>query len=151
MHGFYALKERALRSGRSRWPFRQLSKTGAGGRNLEISAEWGPIAVTRRPHDQVDCLCSCALIRQCPRSIPLAKHSRTAGAFVLAATASPAASAVSREELDLKALALAHGRAVPLASLADYLRCPRCGSRDVVCIFEPPSTVHSDAEEIGRQ
>jgi hypothetical protein len=41
------------------------------------------------------------------------------------------------EELDLEALVLAHGRAFLLASLAHYLRRPRCGSRD--------------AEEMARQ
>jgi hypothetical protein len=46
-----------------------------------------------------------------------------------------------RNELDLETLVWTRGRAFPLARLDARLRCPRCGSRDVVCLFEPPASV----------
>jgi hypothetical protein len=45
-----------------------------------------------------------------------------------------------RAELDMQTLVCTRGRGFPLARLADRLRCPRCGCRQVVVIFEPPAT-----------
>jgi hypothetical protein len=44
-----------------------------------------------------------------------------------------------RCELDMETLVATRGRAFPLARLAERLRCPRCGSRQVVVVFDPPS------------
>jgi hypothetical protein len=41
-------------------------------------------------------------------------------------------------ELDLATLVWTRGRAFPLSSLEARLRCPRCGSRRVVVLFQPP-------------
>ena len=46
-----------------------------------------------------------------------------------------------RHELDVeKFLSGTRGRDFPLARLEMRLRCPRCGSRAVRVLFEPPST-----------
>ncbi len=45
-----------------------------------------------------------------------------------------------RAELDLATLVWTRGAAFPLSSLESRLKCPRCGSRRIVIIFEPPST-----------
>ena len=45
-----------------------------------------------------------------------------------------------RKELDLETLVWTRGRAFPLSRLEARLRCPRCGSRDIVCLFEPPAS-----------
>jgi hypothetical protein len=42
-------------------------------------------------------------------------------------------------ELDLATLVWTRGAAFPLARLESRLKCPRCGSRRVVLLFEPPS------------
>jgi hypothetical protein len=41
-------------------------------------------------------------------------------------------------ELDLATLVWTRGRNFPLGMLESRLRCPRCGSRRVVVMFEPP-------------
>lgn len=46
---------------------------------------------------------------------------------------------IKRSELDLETLVWTRGRDFPLAWLAERLRCPRCGSRLVSVIFEPPA------------
>lgn len=43
-------------------------------------------------------------------------------------------------ELDLSTLLWTRGRDMPLTALADRLKCPRCGSRTVRVVFEPPGT-----------
>jgi hypothetical protein len=43
-----------------------------------------------------------------------------------------------RKELDMETLAWTRGRAFPLSRLESRLRCPRCGSRYVVVLYEPP-------------
>ena len=43
-----------------------------------------------------------------------------------------------RGELDLETLVCTRGRDFPLALLASRLRCPRCGSRKVSVLFDPP-------------
>jgi DNA-directed RNA polymerase subunit RPC12/RpoP len=45
-----------------------------------------------------------------------------------------------RAELDLPTLVWTRGAAFPLSALESRLKCPRCGSRRIVIMFEPPST-----------
>jgi hypothetical protein len=45
-----------------------------------------------------------------------------------------------RRELDLETLVCTRARAFPLSRLESRLRCPRCGNRRMVVMFEPPST-----------
>jgi len=42
-------------------------------------------------------------------------------------------------ELDLQTLVWTRGRDFPLDMLASRLRCPRCGSRKVRVMFDPPT------------
>jgi DNA-directed RNA polymerase subunit RPC12/RpoP len=42
--------------------------------------------------------------------------------------------------LDLPTLVWTRGREFPLSMLASRLRCPRCGSRRVAVVFQPPPT-----------
>src|SRR5829696_7838781 len=46
---------------------------------------------------------------------------------------------IARYRLDLPTLVWTRGRAFPISSLETRLRCPQCGSRRVVVLFEPPS------------
>src|ERR1700720_3339641 len=46
---------------------------------------------------------------------------------------------INRKELDMETLVWTRGRAFPLSRLESRLRCPRCGSRDVVVLYQPPS------------
>lgn len=43
-----------------------------------------------------------------------------------------------RRELDLETLVCTRGRAFPLSSLESRLRCPRCGNRRMIVMFETP-------------
>ncbi len=43
-----------------------------------------------------------------------------------------------RKELDMETLVWTRGRAFPLSRLESRLRCPRCGSRYVVVLYQPP-------------
>ena len=43
-------------------------------------------------------------------------------------------------ELSLETLVWTRGRNMPLAGLGERMMCPRCGSRRVNVIFEPPRT-----------
>lgn len=45
---------------------------------------------------------------------------------------------VYRRELDLETLVCTRGAALPLSMLPERLRCPRCGSRRVALVYEPP-------------
>lgn len=45
---------------------------------------------------------------------------------------------VYRKELDMETLVWTRGRGFPLSRLESRLRCPRCGSRDVVVLYQPP-------------
>jgi hypothetical protein len=45
------------------------------------------------------------------------------------------------KELDMETLVWTRGRAFPLSRLESRLRCPRCGSRQIVVLFEPPANV----------
>ncbi len=47
---------------------------------------------------------------------------------------------VYRRELDLETLVCTRGRAFPLSRLESRLRCPRCGNRRMVVMFEPPTS-----------
>jgi hypothetical protein len=44
-----------------------------------------------------------------------------------------------RAELCMQTLVMTRGRAFPLGLLAERLRCPRCGSREVAVIYDPPA------------
>lgn len=46
---------------------------------------------------------------------------------------------VYRSALDMETLLWTRGRAFPLSRLESRLRCPKCGSRDVVVLFQPPT------------
>jgi hypothetical protein len=48
---------------------------------------------------------------------------------------------IYRKELDMETLVWTRGRAFPLSRLESRLRCPKCGSRNVVILFQPPSNV----------
>jgi hypothetical protein len=52
-------------------------------------------------------------------------------------------------ELDLQTLVWTRGAGFPLARLESRMKCPRCGSRRVVLLFEPPSGVGTRAVGIG--
>lgn len=45
-----------------------------------------------------------------------------------------------RKYLDLETLVCTRGRAFPIARIAERLRCPRCGGRDMSVMFNPPKT-----------
>jgi hypothetical protein len=45
-----------------------------------------------------------------------------------------------RGELDMQTLVSTRGRSFPLSRLESRLRCPRCGGRNVVVLFQPPAT-----------
>jgi DNA-directed RNA polymerase subunit RPC12/RpoP len=45
---------------------------------------------------------------------------------------------IYQAELDLPTLVWTRGRNFPLARLESRLMCPRCGSRRVVLMFQPP-------------
>ena len=42
-------------------------------------------------------------------------------------------------QLDTETLVCTRGRAFPLAQLESRLRCPKCGSRGMAVMFEPPT------------
>ena len=44
-----------------------------------------------------------------------------------------------RLELDLETLVCTRGRVFPLSSLESRLKCPRCGNRRMVVLFDPPA------------
>jgi hypothetical protein len=46
-----------------------------------------------------------------------------------------------RKELDIETLVWTRGRAFPLSRLESRLRCPRCGSRYVVVLYQPPRSI----------
>jgi hypothetical protein len=45
-----------------------------------------------------------------------------------------------RAELDMMTLVTTRGRDFPLARLAERLRCPRCGCREISVMFNTPPT-----------
>jgi hypothetical protein len=45
-----------------------------------------------------------------------------------------------RAELDMQTLVCTRGRDFPMARIAERLRCPRCGCREVAVMFAPPSS-----------
>ena len=45
-----------------------------------------------------------------------------------------------RKALDMETLVCTRGRDFPLARVAERLRCPRCGCREVAVMFSPPAT-----------
>src|SRR4051812_4597402 len=50
-----------------------------------------------------------------------------------------------RKTLDLETLVCTRGRDFPLARVAERLRCPRCGCRDVSVMFSPPKNPKPNA------
>jgi hypothetical protein len=46
---------------------------------------------------------------------------------------------IQATDLDMDTLVWTRGRDFPLARLAERLRCPRCGSREVSVMFIPPA------------
>jgi hypothetical protein len=46
-----------------------------------------------------------------------------------------------RKELDMESLVWTRGRGFPLSHLESRLRCPQCGSRNVVVLYQPPRSV----------
>jgi DNA-directed RNA polymerase subunit RPC12/RpoP len=44
-----------------------------------------------------------------------------------------------RREVDIETLVWTRGRDFPLSRLESRLRCPRCGSRSIVVMFQPPT------------
>ena len=46
---------------------------------------------------------------------------------------------VASIDLDIDTLVWTRGRDFPIARLSERLRCPRCGSREVVVMFVPPA------------
>jgi hypothetical protein len=45
-----------------------------------------------------------------------------------------------RKDLDMETLVWTRGRGFPLSRLESRLRCPRCGSRNVVVLYQPPQS-----------
>ncbi|MBV1699999.1 MAG: hypothetical protein KGQ47_16820 [Hyphomicrobiales bacterium] len=56
-----------------------------------------------------------------------------------------------RRELDMETLVWTRGKAFPLSRLESRLRCPRCGSRDVVVLFQPPRGAGAGERTAGFQ
>jgi DNA-directed RNA polymerase subunit RPC12/RpoP len=52
-------------------------------------------------------------------------------------------------ELDLPTLVWTRGSSFPLGRLESRLKCPRCGSRRVMVLFEPPGNRRLAAGEQG--
>lgn len=46
---------------------------------------------------------------------------------------------IYRKGLDMETLVWTRSRAFPLSRLESHLRCPLCGSREIVVLFEPPA------------
>jgi len=44
-----------------------------------------------------------------------------------------------RNDLDLETLVCTRGRDFPIARVAERLKCPRCGCRNVAVMFSPPT------------
>lgn len=44
-----------------------------------------------------------------------------------------------RTDLDMKTLVATRGRDFPIGRLAQMLRCPKCGCREINVLFKPPS------------
>jgi len=45
-----------------------------------------------------------------------------------------------RKELDMETLVCTRGRGFPLSRLESRVRCPRCGGRNLVVLYEPPTS-----------
>jgi hypothetical protein len=55
-----------------------------------------------------------------------------------------------RKYLDLETLVCMRGRDFPIARIAERLRCPRCGCRDISVMFSPPGRPQLDAVAAAR-
>ncbi len=60
-------------------------------------------------------------------------HSREDGAH-----SKSSRTCIYRKELDMETLVCTRGRAFPLSRLESRLRCPKCGSRQMVVMFSVP-------------
>jgi len=56
-----------------------------------------------------------------------------------------------RKYLDLETLVCTRGRDFPIARIAERLRCPRCGCRDISVMFSPPKTPQLRAAAAGLE
>lgn len=54
-----------------------------------------------------------------------------------------------RYTLDLETLLITRGRGFPAARLAERVRCPRCGSRDMRVIWEYPPVTGANSARAG--
>lgn len=50
-----------------------------------------------------------------------------------------------RTALDMQTLVCTRGRDFPIARIAERLRCPRCGSREVAVMFSAPANPNAAA------
>jgi hypothetical protein len=55
-----------------------------------------------------------------------------------------------RKYLDLETLVSTRGRDFPIARIAERLRCPRCGCRNISVMFNPPGRPQIDAVASAR-
>jgi hypothetical protein len=55
-----------------------------------------------------------------------------------------------RKYLDLETLVCTRGRDFPIARIAERLRCPRCGCRQISVMFSPPGNPQIDAVAAAR-
>ncbi len=55
-----------------------------------------------------------------------------------------------RAALDMQTLVCTRGRDFPLARVAERLRCPRCGCRDVAVMYEPPKNSGAAVTALNR-
>lgn len=54
-----------------------------------------------------------------------------------------------RKDLDMETLLCTRGRDFPIARLAQRLRCPRCGSRDVRVVWNFPPVDYTKTAAVG--
>jgi hypothetical protein len=54
-----------------------------------------------------------------------------------------------RKTLDLETLVCTRGRNFPVARIAERLRCPRCGGREMSVMFSPPQNPQLSAANVS--
>ena len=55
-----------------------------------------------------------------------------------------------RQQLDMMTLVCTRGRDFPLARIAERLRCPRCGCREISVMFSPSTQPEANAALLYR-
>jgi hypothetical protein len=55
-----------------------------------------------------------------------------------------------RHELDMMSLVCTRGRDFPIARIAERLRCPRCGCREISVMFSPSTRPNAEASRLHR-